>query len=64
MIYNCVTCGTVWTPKNSTAKINPVKMPKQTCPDCVGFDWPVYTKRVADAAKSLGKPAKAVPTKK
>lgn len=58
MIYKCSTCGVLWTNRYSTAKIAAAKAPIQVCSDCSDFDWPVHSKRMAEADKSLSKPKK------
>lgn len=51
MIYKC-SCGTVWTRVQTLRAYDTTKLPTQTCPDCVGFEWTKYDAGVA-YAKSL-----------
>lgn len=58
MIYNCKTCGILWTSKNSTDKVDPKRAPSKTCSDCETYDWPIWNKRLEQVRSWLGDPTK------
>lgn len=58
MIYNCTSCGVLWTAKQTKTKVEVRRVPRRICVDCSTYDYPLYTKRKVDAEKSLAKPSK------